>query len=206
MLSWMTMLALLLQPGGDQAVMRGELPPDGALMEQVRFRPVGTTVRGLPLAAFDRQWCAADEISPEAFPAALRGAGERSVDSYLARGMRFSLSGNLGSGMRLDVLAGAYETCAGARGNFVAVLAPGRTGEPARIVQIETTGASDAVFLHLGSDPPEAGFRVYSCIACDDTGRHYLWNPVRGRFELQPEPDPPIAAARPAGDGVGQGG
>jgi hypothetical protein len=149
--------------------------------------PGGDAVRGIPLREFDAGWCAADEITLDAFPAAIRTDGSWPLDRLdPVAGSPFALGGDFGAGEPLEVILGAYRTCSGETRNFLAVIAPERSD--ARVVQVESISADRAVFQYLRADP-SAGFRIFSCMACDDMGRLYLWNAASGKFEKQPYVD-----------------
>lgn len=152
------------------------------------LEPTGSEVRGIPIEEFDSGWCAADEITLDAFPAAIRTGGPWPLEAMVGQGRSpFSAEGDFGSGERLEVFIGAYRTCTGETRNFLAVFAPARS--QGRIVQVESISAGKAVFQYLAVDADGTGLRIYSCLACDDMGRRYLWSDASGTFELQPHVD-----------------
>ncbi|MBO9716211.1 MAG: hypothetical protein J7507_05240, partial [Pseudoxanthomonas sp.] len=128
------------------------------------LEPGGRMLRGIPIGEFDPDWCAADELTVNAFPEAVRNDGPWPLARLAGEGRSpFSTEGRSGAGEALEVFIGAYRTCSGERRNFLAVLAPERTGR--HIVQVESISAGKAVFQYLVADADGTGFRIYSCLA-----------------------------------------
>jgi hypothetical protein len=193
MRGWIVVVVLLLAGCATQSrlgVVVAREPDADAWWLRTQLEPGGRSVRGIPVDQFDAGWCAADEITTTPFPAAIRSSGPWPLDGKDGEaGPAFSLSGTFSADEPMEVFLGAYRTCAGESRNFVAVLAPQRGQGDERIVQVETVSAGKAVFLHLSPDAGGTGFRIYSCLACDDMGQHYLWSAASGKFERQPYVD-----------------
>lgn len=187
----LVLLLLLSSTGAAQPGLQVIVDPQvgsPAWWMHTTLEPGGSAVRGIPVEEFDSRWCAADEITVDAFPAAIRTGGQWPLEAMVGQGRSpFSVEGDFGGGERLEVFIGAYRTCAGEVRNFLAVLAPARSG--GRVVQVENISAGKAVFQYLVADADGSGLRIYSCLACDDMGRHYLWDAASGKFEFQPHVD-----------------
>lgn len=153
---------------------------------RLRYRVDGASIRGIPVSQFDPAWCAAGELTREAFPDQARTQDRWSLEGGGTRAAtRFQLEGEFGSGQRLAVLLGSYDDCQHPPGLFLAVLAPGRGASPGRVIQVETFRPGGG-FLYLVPDWSTDGFRAITCFACDDPGRLWLWDPPTRRFQAQP--------------------
>ncbi len=187
----LVLLLLLSANGAAQPGLQAIVDPQGgspAWWMHTTLEPTGGAVRGIPIEAFDSGWCAAGEITVDAFPVAIRTGGQWPLEAIAGQGgSPFSVEGDFGSGERLEVLIGAYRTCTGETRNFLAVLAPARS--EGRVVQVESISAGKAVFQYLVADADGRGLRIYSCLACDDMGRHYRWEAATGKFEVQTHVD-----------------
>ncbi len=186
---WIAMATLLALAGSAQAALQVTVAPhpDGsAWTMRTTLEPGGTSLRGMPLSRFDPAWCAADELTADAFPAALRDTAEWPLGYAGADAGAFALSGDFGSGRHLQLFLGVYRQCDGQRRTFLAVLDPAAAGGAGEIVQVETLTAGDAALLHLRVTPGDGGFRIHTCVACDDEGQHFRWDERARRFARQP--------------------
>lgn len=157
--------------------------PDGhAWWLRTDFQPRGKSIRGIAVKAFQPQWCAANEITLEAFPESVRTGGQWSLNKMVSElGARFAMSGTFGSGEQLEVFLGAFNSCDGQRGIFLSVLAPGRGRGNDRIVQVEVLGSVPG-FLYIEPDQDGGTFSIVSCFACDDLGQIYRWDANADKF------------------------
>lgn len=164
------------------------LNPDAdgiAWSEHTEFQPRGMSIRGIPVRQLRSDWCKASEFTLQAFPDSARRHGRYGLDQLMSTlGATFSTSGTFGTGKRLDVLLGVFETCQGQRANFLLVLDPERAGQDG-IVQLEEI-SKRATFVYLQTDRTGESFWTVSCFACDDPGTRYRWDPRRGRFVADP--------------------
>jgi len=102
-------------------------PKSYAWWLRAEFHPFETEVRGIPITKIRRTWCKATEFRndlflPEAAPY-LQHSG----------GLSFSVGSVDGSKAKQTALIGVYETCAGARGSFLLVLAHSRQNNASTI-------------------------------------------------------------------------
>ena len=186
---WIVAATLLALAGTAQAALQVTVAPhpDGsAWTMRTTLEPTGTSLRGMPLSRFDPNWCAADELTADAFPAALHDTGEWPLGGAAGHGGRFAMAGDFGSGRHLELFLGVYRQCDGQRRTFLAVLDPAAADGAGEIVQVETLTAGDAAVLHLLVTPGDDGFRIPTCVACDDEGQHFLWDERARRFARQP--------------------
>ncbi len=186
---WIAAVAMLAMASAAQAALRVTVAshPEGSVWTlRTTLEPAGTSLRGMPLSRFDPAWCVADELTADAFPAALHDTGEWPLGGAAGREGRFAMAGEFGSGRYLELFLGVYRQCDGQRRTFLAVLDPAAADGAGGIVQVETLTAGDAAVLHLLGEPGGDGFGVRSCVACDDEGQHFLWDERARRFSPQP--------------------
>lgn len=151
------------------------------------FNATGTEVRGIPARRLAPEWCNADAFNTHAFPPALRGGSDGLHAGLKATSGGFSLRGVYGQ-RTLDVVLGAYRSCAGQRGDFLLVLdAAKAANDPQRIVQVEVL-STEPVFLYLAPASTPDAIRVVSCFECDHIGE-WRWNDAGQKFVMQPEPE-----------------
>jgi hypothetical protein len=143
---------------------------------RVEFRPFETEVRGIPVGAIRKSWCKATEFRKDLFPA------EERPDLEHSDGLVFSMDGSFdGSKTRQTALVGVYETCAGARGSFLLVLAH-PPGMPTKIMYLYEM--PDEQFGMLGALPDKT-IQVFHCLECD-LATQFRWDKSRRRFVQLP--------------------
>lgn len=157
---------------------------DGSWWTGMDLQPQSTVIHGIPVQQLDRQWCKADTFTQDVFLDAIRGI-ESAQQIWLVENTRFSMSGTFGSGERLEVILGVFETCRGERADFLLVLAPERGSGAERIVQVERV-STRAVLLYLVKRFSNQGFAIVSCYQCDDMGSRYKWDTTAGKFVKVP--------------------
>ncbi len=153
-------------------------PKSSAWWLRAEFHPFGKDIRGIPVAKIKRTWCKATEFRNDLFPPEARR------DLTHASGVAFSIDGSFeGSKVKQTALVGAYESCTGARGSFLLVLAT----PPNRRAAVR--------FVHEMPDEPfgmlevlpDSTIVVVHCLECD-LGTKFRWDKTKKRFvELPPD-------------------
>ena len=146
---------------------------------RTEYHPFGTDVRGIPAAKIRSGWCKVNELRRDLFPADLAEYFGKDPSPFAVDGF-FD-----GSKTRHTALVGVYQSCKGARGAFLLIVA-WLEGKP-------------PVIRHLVELPGERQFAVVSasdgsiitlqhCLECDHTSE-YKWSKRRKRFVLLPGRD-----------------
>src|SRR5262249_39155586 len=97
-------------------------PASYAWWLRAQFHPFETQVRAIPVGRLRATWCKASEFRKDLFPPEL-------ASDIGTNRVSFSVDGDFdGSHVGQAALIGVYETCRGARGSFLLVLArpPGK--------------------------------------------------------------------------------
>ncbi len=151
----------------------------GLWWQDFELEPKGTVILGLPLSDFDTSWSKASLLTIESLPA----SAKFDADRMRSDGVKFRHElDREGTGSHEQLLVGVYQTTAGARGRFVAIL--GR----------DSSGAADVRFV--SKRPGRAGFSALLvegdgiswifCLGCDDVG---LLRKDDGSWSIEWPPD-----------------
>jgi len=133
-------------------------PKSAAWWLRVEFHPFGKEIRGIPIAKIRPTWCKATEFRNDLFPP------EATPDLTRGDGLAFSIDGSFdGARIRQTALIGVYESCTGARGSFLLVLAY-PPGEPSAVRFVHEM--PDEQFGMLRA-LPDSTIVVFHCLECD---------------------------------------
>ena len=144
---------------------------------RARFRPLHTEVRGIPVAQIHKNWCKADEFTPENMKGllAMEQAGETMKEARLS----FAVSGNFDRTKTKQVaLVGVYQECGGKKGSFLLVIDEGTTK-----VRYVDAMPGEEQFAAVGASKSDIIFT--SCLECDG-GVVLRWNAKRKTFAAVP--------------------
>jgi hypothetical protein len=177
----LALLVLLTSAPASQAQQREFVkiapePKSHAWWLRAEFHPLGTDIRGIPLARIDRTWCRATEFRNDLFPPEARSDLKQTI------GLAFSVDGSFdGSKTRQTALIGVYESCAGQKGSFLLVLA-NPPDKPASVRYVHAM--PDAPFGMLAA-LPDATIQVFHCLECDNSTK-FKWSKRQRRFVQLP--------------------
>ncbi|MEJ0077917.1 MAG: hypothetical protein WDO17_21260 [Alphaproteobacteria bacterium] len=136
-----------LDPGGEAWWLRA------------RFNPVGTEVRGLPVAQIAKDWCKATEFTWDLFKDVLAEEGTKASDYGYAT---FSVEGRFDRSKITQIaLVGVYETCSGERGEFFLVI-----DKDSRKIRFLAAGPVEYPFNAL-IPQRDSTIRILHCLECD---------------------------------------
>jgi hypothetical protein len=154
--------------------------PEGyAWWLRTEYHPFGTDVRGIPAGRIHRGWCKVNEVRKELFPADL-------AQSFEGEGSPFAVDGFFdGSKTRQTALVGVYETCKGARGAFLLIVAWPKGKPPMIRHVVEPPDERQFAVVFASNDGTVA---LQHCLECDHVSQ-YRWNKSRKRFVLLPARD-----------------
>ena len=136
-----------------------------------QFHPFETQVRGIPVNNIRASWCKATEFRKDLFPTDLAADLDENHAS-------FSIDGYFdGSKTPQTALIGVYETCRGARGSFLMVVAR-PPGKPPVIRFLHEIPELQFGVLVARSD---ATIDVFHCMECDHV-TSFKWDRSKKRF------------------------
>ncbi len=150
-------------------------PKDKPWPLRIAFTPLGTAVRGVPLAQIDPRWVRASELSEDAIPP--KFLHERGTQNMRNAGAVFSRYGDFNhDGVRDLALVGVYQGREQV-GGFLLVLTEEAGGRWRPIFLAEWPGVRNFVAL---ADKGEE-IRVLHCLQCDDVSV-FDWDAQRRAF------------------------
>jgi hypothetical protein len=151
--------------------------PEGeAWWLRTEYHPFGTDVRGIPAARLHAGWCKVNELRKEQFPPdlALSFEGEKSP---------FAVDGLFdGSKTGNTALVGVYETCKGARGAFLLIVAWPKGKPPVIRHLVDLKGERQFAVVSVSED---STITLQHCLECDNISQ-YKWVKSKRRFVLLP--------------------
>jgi hypothetical protein len=154
--------------------------PEGyAWWLRTEYHPFGTDVRGIPAARIHAGWCKVNELRKDLFPADLAKYFQDEQSPFAVDGF-FD-----GSKTRHTALVGVYETCKGARGAFLLIVAWPEGKPPAIRHLVNLPGERQFAVVFISDD---VTVTLQHCLECDHISQ-YRWDKVRRRFVLLPARD-----------------
>lgn len=143
---------------------------------RAEYHPFETSVRGLPVAEIDVNWCKASEFRRELFPPELlKMDGE---DILEKPGNAFALRGKFDGANEHLALVGVYETCKQQRGTFLLILDETKSGK-ARVVTVHQF-AEYFQFPSL-SLTRDHNVELWWCFRCDNYQELY-WDKSKSQY------------------------
>lgn len=137
---------------------------DDRWWREAEFTPRETAILGHPVSEFDASWSKASLLTTEDFPAAAGSALKR----IHSDGFRFEYERDVNGDGSAELFAvGVYETLAGERGQFIAVLGSAKAGvrEILFVSKRQLGAGSSAIYLE-----EDGTISWIFCLACDDAG------------------------------------
>ena len=143
---------------------------------RTEYHPFGTDIRGIPAAKIRVGWCKVNELRRDMFPDdfALYFGENKSpfaVDGYFD-----------GSKTKHTALVGVYQTCRGARGAFLLIVAWPADKPPVIRHLVELPGEREFGVVSASGD---STVTLQHCLDCDHISE-YKWSRSKKRFVLQP--------------------
>jgi hypothetical protein len=143
---------------------------------RTEYHPFGSDIRGIPAAKIRLGWCKVNELRRDMFPddQALYFGDNKSP---------FAADGFFdGSKIKHTALVGVYQTCKGARGAFLLIVAWPEGKPPAIRHLVDLPGEREFAVV---SATEESTITLLHCLECDHTSK-YKWSKSKKRFVLLP--------------------
>ena len=155
-------------------------PVEAAWWVTIEFKPIDTSIRGIPVDAIDPTWRLASELKKDFIPREL--LYEPGFDLMEEYDHHFSIAGDFNKDGRTDVaLVGVHETIDGERGMFFLILTQNYSGswEKAFLAQGVRSSGFSALTWRKGC------IEVWGCMECDGVSflrwspklKEYIWVP-----------------------------
>ena len=151
-------------------------PENSAWWLRTEYHPFGADVRGIPAARIHAGWCKVNELRRDLLPADLAPYFEDDQSPFAVDGF-FD-----GSKTRHTALVGVYETCKGARGAFLLIVAWPEGKPPVIRHLVDLPGERQFAVVHASDD---STITLQHCLECDHISQ-YKWEKSRKRFVLLP--------------------
>jgi len=180
LLAWLllTALAVAAHAQSNSFVTVAPEPTSHAWWLRAEFHPFETQVRGIPVGQLRASWCKASEFRKELFPPEL-------ASNIATNRASFSVDRDFdGSHVEQTALIGVYETCRGARGSFLLVVAR-PPGKPPAIRFLHEIPSLQFGVVAVSAD---STISVFHCMECDHVTR-FKWDIARKRFVRLKPPD-----------------